>query len=135
MWVASPDNFFFFVFFLRCFNSFEKRKKKRGERGKQRGKLIKITYTLFTERKTLVSTGTTHPSGSYKMTAAECTNILSFTKTVHRLPCNKVCLSPLFRFFFFSHPQHVTTTTSAPSDTDYDGCLHSAENVYAVLGE
>lgn len=35
---------------------------------------------------------------------------------------------------FFSHPQHATTTTSAPSDTDYNnGCLHSVQNVYAVL--
>lgn len=78
MWVASPDNFFFF-FFLRCFNSFEKKKKKRGK-GENNGELIKIIYTLFTERKTLASSGATHPSGSYKMTAAECTNILSFTK-------------------------------------------------------
>lgn len=105
MWVASPDNFFLFSSFSSGASTVLKKEKKRGgERGKQWGKLIKITYTLFTERKTLVSTGTTHPSGSYKMTAAECTNILSFTKTVHRLPCNKVCLSPLFRFFFFFPP-------------------------------
>lgn len=30
MWVASPDNIFFF-FFLWCFNSFEKKKEKRGK--------------------------------------------------------------------------------------------------------
>lgn len=99
MWVASPDNFF-----SSSFSSGASTVSKKG--GEQRAKLIKITYTLFTERRTLVPTGTTHPSGSYKMTAAECTNILSFTKTVRRLSCNKVCFSPLFRFVF-SHFSHL----------------------------